>query len=90
MYSAYKLNKQGDNIQPWLTLLVSLNPPKHKQHWIHISALIGHQKAERHRETLVWEALGDIWPQDHLQEILLAVSEQSPGKGLDGKKVKIF
>ena len=26
MYSAYKLNKQGDNIQPWHTLFSILNP----------------------------------------------------------------
>ena len=26
MYSAYKLNKQGDNIQPWRTLFLDLEP----------------------------------------------------------------
>lgn len=36
------------------------------------------------------ELPGDIWPQDHLQEILLAVSEQSPGKGLEERRWKYF
>ena len=52
MYSAYKLNKQGDSIQPHYILSATLTPDEKERIW---------QAAQTHANQLHNQDLGLIW-----------------------------
>ena len=68
MYSAYKLNKQGDNIQPWrkpLTVWITINCGKFWKRWEYQTA---------------WPASWEICMQVRKQQLELDMEQQTGSK----------